>query len=182
MGRACTKSRLREVHRHRLHLLAFNDGGGSRDRNLPRRSIDTCRTKDTSDLDIRARHAREGCRECRLDITAIVAVDILEADLALYRIGLTAVIEDEGNRLRSLLREDSFRIHLSCEAIKHICIAEACITYCMQPTPSRSDSHRTGIRLCLWRKVYRECDTLASRGSLVHNGAIFLSTRSEAKA
>ena len=46
--------------------------------------------QDTSDLDIRARHTREGCRECRLDITAIVAVDILEADLALYRIGLTA--------------------------------------------------------------------------------------------
>ena len=52
------------------------------------------------------RTTREGCRECRLDIATVVSVDILETDLALYRIGFTAVIEDEGHRLCSLLRED----------------------------------------------------------------------------
>ena len=95
VGRACAKSGLGEVHWHRLHLLTFDDSRGSRDGDLPRRSIDTGRTEHPSDLNIRARDPREGCGKRRLNITAIVPVDILEADLALYRISLTAVIEDE---------------------------------------------------------------------------------------
>ena len=142
VGRACAKSGLGEVHWHRLHLLTFDDSRGSRDGDLPRRSIDTCRTEDTSNLNIRARYPREGCGERRLDITAIVPVDILEADLALYRISPTAVIEDEGHRLRSFLGEDCLRGPRPHKAIAYILIV-ILLRGLNQTTTTRADGHRT---------------------------------------
>ena len=105
MGGACTKSSLLEVHRHRLHLLTFDDSRGSCDGDLPRRGIDTCRAEHTSDLDIRSGDTRESCWKLSLDIATIMPVDILELDLAFYWIDIATVVEDEGHGLCSLLRE-----------------------------------------------------------------------------